>query len=307
MRVLVTGANGFLGRGLAPALADRFGGLTRLVLTDVAFTVKTPAGADTVEGDLGDTGFLKALFESGFDLVFHLASVPGALAERAPELGYRINLTTPLCLARRLTSIRPGARFIFASSVAVYGNLDGQTVTEDTTLDPLLSYGAHKRMVEIFLSDMTRRRELSAISLRFPGLVARPPTQSGHGSAFMSLIFHKIAAGEAYECPVPASAYCWWMSRKAAVSALLHAAAIDSASSTVVQPPVLHGTIGDVAAAVSRVTGQQAWIEWGNDTQLTRLFGAMPPLDAAASLGLGFCADADMGALAHAAFEGDLS
>ncbi|MCA1371137.1 hypothetical protein I6F15_27780 [Bradyrhizobium sp. BRP14] len=117
---------------------------------------------------------------------------------------------------------------------------------------------------------MSRRGEIS-------GIVARPPTQGGHGSAFMSLIFHKIAASEAYECPVPATASCWWMSRSAAISALLHAASIRLASPTVVQLPVLHGTAGDVAAAVARVTGRRAMIEWGDDAKLTRLFGAMPP------------------------------
>ncbi|WP_085026380.1 NAD-dependent epimerase/dehydratase family protein [Ensifer aridi] len=307
MRVLVTGAGGFLGRGLAHALADRLGALARLVLTDVAFGGATPPGAETIEGDLGDASFLEDLLGPGFDLVFHLASLPGALAEQAPELGYRVNLTAPLEFARGLAATRRRARLVFASSIAVYGDLAGRTVTEATALDPLLSYGAHKRMTEIFLSDMTRRGELSAISLRFPGLVARPPTQSGHGSAFMSLIFHKIAGGEAYECPVPAEASCWWMSRKAAVNALVHAAALSPTSPAIVQPPVLHGTVGDAAAAIERVTGRRALIEWGDDAHLTRLFGAMPPLEAGASLRLGFSADADMDALAHAAFEGDLS
>jgi hypothetical protein len=123
----------------------------------------------------------------------------------------------------------------------------------------------------------------------------------------MSKVLHKVAAGEAYSCPVPATASCWWMSRAAAVSALLHAAALGSASPTVVQPPVLHGTVREVVAAVERMTGKLASIEWGNDAELTRLFGTMPPLDATVSLGLGFRADADMDVLARAALTGDLS
>lgn len=307
MRVLVTGAGGFLGRGLAQELANSRSRLSRLVLTDIAFSTEAPPGAEEVKGDLGEAGFLETLLESGFDLVFHLASVPGALAEKTPDLGYRTNVIASLELARRLAAARPQAKLVFASSIAVYGDLCGQTVTENTSIAPRLSYGAHKQMTEICLSDMTRRGELSAISLRLPGIVARPPAQSGHGSAFMSLIFHRIAAGEAYECPVPATASCWWMSRSAAVSALLHAASIGSATPTVVQPPVLHGTIGDVAAAVERITGRRARIEWGSDADLTRLFGAMPPLDASASLSLGFRADKDMDALARAALQGESS
>lgn len=307
MRVLITGANGFLGHGLARELASNMVGLSRLVLTDIAFSGAPPCGTETVEGNLGDPDFLEALLEPGFDLVFHLASVPGGLAEKTPDLGYRANLMASLELARRLSALRLGARLVFASSIAVYGELAGQTVTEHTSLSPLLSYGAHKLMTEIFLTDMMRRGELSAISLRFPGIVARPPAQSGHSSAFMSLIFHKIAAGEPYQCPVPSTASCWWMSRSAAVSALLHAACLNAAERTVVQPPVLRATIRDVAEAVERATGRSALIEWGNDAHLTRLFGAMPELDAGPALQLGFRADADMDALARAALSGDFS
>jgi nucleoside-diphosphate-sugar epimerase len=307
MRVLVTGANGFLGRGLAQDLARNMSGLSRLVLTDIAFSGSRAAGVEAIEGNLGDLDFLEALLQPGFDLVFHLASVPGGLAEQAPDLGFRANLVASLELARRVSAFRSGARFVFASSIAVYGELTGQTVTEHTSLSPLLSYGAHKLMTEIFLTDMTRRGELSAIGLRFPGIVARPSAQSGHGSAFMSLIFHKIAAGEPYQCPVPSTASCWWMSRNAAVSALLHAASLDAADRTMVQPPVLQATIGDVAEAIERVTGRRASIDWGSDAHLTRLFGAMPSLDAAPALQLGFRADADMDALARAALSGDFS
>lgn len=304
MRVLVTGAGGFLGRGPARELAGKCMGLSRLVLTDIELPERL-AGAEALQGDLGDPFFVETLLDPGFDLVFHLASVPGALAERDPDLGYRANLMASLELARHTALRRPGARFVFASSIAVYGALTAETVTAETPLRPLLSYGAHKLMVEFFLSDMSRRGDLSAISLRFPGLVARPPTQSGHGSAFMSQVFYKAAAGETYSCSVPAAASCWWMSRAAVVSTLLHAAALGSTPTTVVQPPVLHNTVGDVVAAVERMTGKRASIEWGNDAELTRLFGAMPPLDASVSLGLGFRADADLDDLARAALTGD--
>jgi len=307
MRVLITGAGGFLGRGLASALAERPGDLSRLVLTDIALPGQPPAGAQIVTGDLGESDFLDNLLQGGFDLVFHLASLPGAFAETAPDEGYRANLLVSLELARRLAAKRRGARLVFTSSIAVYCDLAGRCVTEHTPTDSVLSYGTHKRMTEIFLADMARRRELGAISLRLPGLVARPPGPSQHGSAFMSLIFHEIAAGRVYRCPVPADASCWWMSRAAAVSALRHAASLGPASLTVLQPPVLHAAIGDVAAAVERFTGRRGLIEWGEDVHLTRLFGAMPPLDAGPAQRLGFRADADLDALARAALAGDCS
>lgn len=298
MRVLVTGAAGFVGQALAAAMAGR-AGVTDLVLTD-----RQISGPGARSGDLTDEGFLADLLSPGFDLVFHLASMPGAKAEGAPELGHRVNLLAPVALARATAKAKRGARFVFASSIAVYGHLDA-TVTNATACHPDLTYGAHKRMTEILLGDLTRRGDLSAISLRLPGIVARPAAETGHGSAFMSQLFHKIAAAEAYDCPVPQTALCWWMSRPACVAALIHAAGL-TGPETVVQPPVLHLTTGEVADAVAAVTGRPARINWGQDRRLTTLFGTMPALDATPALRLGFQADADAESLVAQALSGDL-
>lgn len=305
MRVLVTGADGFLGRGLSARLARAPLSIEKLVLTDRAFAEPAPAGAERRPGDLSDPAFLEVLLEPGFDLVFHLASVPGGLAEREQALGQQANLFAPIALATAVAERRPGARFVFASSIGVYGTLTQEVVTVRTPTAPDLTYGAHKLMTEYLLSDMARRGVLSAISLRFPGIVARPPTESGHGTAFMSLLFHRIAAGEAYVCPVSRSSRCWWVSRKAAVDLLLHAAQLDGERVTLVQPPALVATTGEVAAAVARYTGKSAEVTWGSDETLRRLFGAMPPLDGGEALALGFKVDADLDALAKAALSGE--
>ncbi|MDH4414129.1 MAG: NAD-dependent epimerase/dehydratase family protein [Rhizobium sp.] len=305
MRILVTGAGGFLGRGLIARIADALPQARRIVLTDRVVEGLGGAGVDTIAGDLSDPAFRRALLDPGFDLVFHLASIPGSLAEREQGLGLSVNLLAPIGLAEDVAARQPGARFVFASSIAVYGNLGEDTVTGATACQPELTYGAHKRMTEVLLSDMTRRGALSAISLRFPGLVARPATESGHGSAFMSQIFHQIAAGTPYACPIAADSTCWWMSRPAAVETLLWAARLADPGTTVVQPPVLHADLTSVAAATARITGQAARIDWGNDPVLRQIFGAMPPLDASPALALGFRADADLDALARAALSGD--
>lgn len=295
MRVLITGADGFIGRDLAQTLAAQ--GMGDLVLTDRQMG-SAPAGAVVKTGDLTDGDFIADLTADGFDLVYHLASMPGSLAEAGQ--GTAVNLLAPMELAKSVK----GARFVFASSVAVYGAVT-DTITLATQPQPQLSYGAHKWMSEIFLTDLTRRGDLSAISLRLPGIVARPATETGHGSAFMSMLFHKIRAGAAYDCPVPQTAACWWLSRPACVAALIHAAGL-SAGPTVVQLPVQHLTVQAVAQAAGEVMGKTPQIAWGKDARLTALFGAMPALDARDAMRLGFAADFDAHDLARNAISQEM-
>jgi hypothetical protein len=95
------------------------------------------------------------------------------------------------------------------------------------------------------------------------------------------------------------------MSRTACVTALLHAARL-TGPETVIQPPVLHLTTGAIAKAVADYSGQPARITWGEDSRLTALFGAMPPLDATPALRLGFQADSDARTLVTHALSKDL-
>lgn len=304
MRVLITGANGFLGRGLAARAAQSLKGLSSLTLTDRVPAATAPAGALNKPGDLSDPAFLDDLLAPGFDIVFHLASIPGSLAEQEPEAGNRVNLLAPIALARGVAKASPGARFVFASSIAVYGQTGDAPVNENTATAPALTYGAHKLMTEILLSDLTRRGELSAVSLRLPGIVARARQESGHGSAFMSLLFHHASAGEDWNCPVPGSSTCWWMSREAAASVMIHAASLPAGSASVIQPPALHATVQEVTEAAARVTGKPSGTHWGDNETLRRIFGAMPPLDASRALSLGFAPAETPEALARAALSG---
>ncbi|WP_373987182.1 NAD-dependent epimerase/dehydratase family protein [Duganella sp. BuS-21] len=312
--IVITGANGFVGRALVKRLLAQ----TRHTLTLIDHSFDD-TGADPrarrIAGSFGDPTVLDAALETPADVVFHLASVPGALAEREPALGYQVNLLATLTLAHRLAQQQEQqqrkARLVFASSVAVYGALDPGDVHENQEARPALSYGAHKLMAEIELADLSRRGQLDAVSLRLPGIVARPPSESGHGSAFMSLVMHKLAAGQHYVCPVGPKATAWWMSLPCCIDNLLHGATMSTAGAPparVWQLPVLHLSLRDVLDALAWRYGPQRreLLTFAPDERLETLFGRLPPLHTPAALAAGFRHDKDADSLIAAAMQGSL-
>ncbi|MFJ4351074.1 NAD-dependent epimerase/dehydratase family protein [Pseudomonas sp. NPDC089428] len=311
MRVMVTGANGFVGRQLVQRLLQR--GEVRgrriealLVLDQALDGLPEDARLRRHHGSVTDTALLRRVLADGVDVVFHLVSVPGGAAEAQYELGYQVNLHASLELLNQLRNPLCPPVLVYASSVAVYGGELPTRMDEDQPASPQLSYAAHKRMVEIALQDLARRGEVDGRAVRLPGIVARPHEPNGLRSAFMSDLLHAYAAGEAYTCPVSADACAWWMSARCCVDNLLHAAELDApGSQRVWQLPVLHLSIAQVLAGLAERFGEAnlARIAFDPDPQLEALFGRYPSLRSRLARELGFCHDGSVAGLLRNALD----
>lgn len=316
MKVLVTGAAGFVGAALAARIATDPqalgpGPVQELVLADLGFPAPAAGGPGAARvrqarGDIADPACLDALIAEDFDLVFHLASVPGGLAERDSALGTAANLhaATRLLLGLAAQTPRRGAPpvLVFTSTVAVYGAALPAQVDEATPLRPATSYGAHKLMTEILLSDLARRGALDGRAVRLPGIVARPAQAGGHVSAFMSNIFHALAAGRPFDCPVSAEATCWWMSRQRCVDNLLQLARMrtpPAGAPRVWAMPVLRHSMAELVDALARRFGddRRALVRWRPEPAVEAQFGRQPPLVSDAARALGLADDGDIDAL----------
>jgi nucleoside-diphosphate-sugar epimerase len=162
-------------------------------------------------------------------------------------------------------------------------------------------------MTEIGLADLARRREVDTRSLRLPGIVARPLSESGHGSAFMSQLCHKARVGEPYICPVSRKATAWWMSLETCVANLIHAAVLDSSrlsASRTWQLPVLQASVEGVVAALGRRFGEESISRFSfvPEAAIEDLFGRLPPLETPHAEAVGFVRDHDTDALVRNIF-----
>lgn len=241
MRVVVTGASGFLGRRLAAALSRtrtlRGAPLTRLVLADRVVPSGVPDAADplvdVVHGDLIDR--LDDVFAEPVHAVFHLAAAVSAECEADFDLGMRANVDTTRALldAARAQSRAggPTPSVVFASSLAVYGSGPGQAlpaaVDESSLPTPQSSYGTQKLICEQLIADCTRRGFIDGRVARLMTVVVRPGRPNRAGSGFLSGIVREPLAGVPAVCPVPADLRVALSSPRRTVEGLLRLAEVE--------------------------------------------------------------------------------
>lgn len=324
MRVLVTGASGFIGAALVELLRGRGAigprPIESLILLDQRLPQEAP-GVLSIEGDLGDRHVLARIAELAPEVCFHLAAVPGGAAEADAALSRRVNLDATLDLFDALAGARaakdsPGPQrpvVVYASTIAVYGGALPDPVSDATPARPLMTYGAHKLACEVLLRDYTRRGLLDGRSLRLPGIVARPRTSSGLVSAFMSEVLHALRAGESVSVPVGPAATAWWMSARRCAQNLLHAAAME-VGDTLGAPgprawpmPVLRLSMADVVRTLSQVyavDGDQL-VRYAPQPSVEAVFGRYPRLDDSAARALGMRDDGSATALVRRALEAE--
>ena len=309
MRVVITGGAGFLGSRLAGAilergtLADSRGDarpVRELVLVDI---VPPAAHADVrvraIQGALDDRALVDAVITPDTDSIFHLAAVVSGQAEADFDIGMRVNLDATRNLLERARACNAPPKFVFASSLAVFGGRLPDPVPDDAPVTPQSSYGTQKAIGELLVNDMSRKGFIDGRSLRLPTIVVRPGKPNRAASSFASGIIREPLSGVEAICPVAPTTRMWVQSPRAVVDNLLvghDASAGELPAFRAINVPGMCVAVGDMVSALRSVAGEAvaARVQWQYDPAIDRIVSTWPAsFIAQAGRALGMRADDD--------------
>ena len=229
------------------------------------------------------------------------------------DKGYRVNLDGMRALLEAVRATGDGYRpkFVYTSSIAVFGAPFPDAIPDDFHLTPLTSYGTQKAIGEALLADFTRRGFCDGVGIRLPSIVVRPGKPNAAASGFFSGIIREPLAGVEAALPVPDTVLHTHASPRAAIGFLLHAAGLprDALGPRVnLSMPGVCCTVAEQIAALRRIAGDRvaARIRREHDALVARIVEGWPQrIDAHRARELGFRAESSFDEIVRIHIEDD--
>ncbi len=185
MKILLAGANGYLGGRISEYLAGRGHSVTALVHHLPKDSGKwQKMMTRVIEGDAATQEVLASALQEDIDSIVFTISLDHRASEQDILKALNVNIGIFWELLE-LYSKKAGGRIIYLSTQQVYGRYEnGTVISEETPLEPVNAYGLTHHYCEELGSLYAREKGLKCISIR---------VSNGYGA------------------PVFADCNCWWL------------------------------------------------------------------------------------------------
>ncbi|TFK63959.1 NAD(P)-binding protein [Pluteus cervinus] len=310
--ILISGAGGFLGSQLAAKLQEATPDAKLILVDIVAPNVDKTDDVLPLQSDLTDPNQCDKLFETNFGIpetVYCMHGIMSRGSEDNFDLGIKVNVDSVRNLLESTRNHCPASgppiKFIFTSSLAVYGGPLPDVIQPNTIATPESAYGMGKLTSELFINEYTRRGFVDGRILRLPTVVVRPGKPSNATSAFFSGIIREPLQGLESVCPIGNSIdspdldlAVWVASPSTTIINLAHAREVPASKilshTRVICLPGFTTTVREELLALEAVGGKQAlqFVRFQDDPTNRRVVSSWPArFDNSYGLGLGFSVD----------------
>ncbi len=296
-KVIITGAAGFLGQKLATYLLEnnvlKF---DQLILLDIVEPL-IPNNDQRVKAialDLSNADEVAKLIDSDCSAIFHLAAIVSSHAESDFDLGMQVNFDITRNLLEICRKVSPKIKFIFTSSLAVFGGILPEIITDSTAVTPQSSYGAEKAMGELLVNDYIRKGFIDGCVVRLPTICVRPGKPNKAASSFVSSIIREPLQGDEAICPVKESLELWLSSPAMVIRNIAYAATLtekDFSAYRTVNLPGITVTVAEMLGTLKSVGGESTYqkVKFEEDPSIDRIVSSWPGrFDVSSALALGF-------------------
>ncbi len=162
MKILLTGANGFLGSNIYKTLSQQ-NEIYKLSRNNSNYN--------------HNLEFEVPVFDQKFDLIIHAAGKAHSIPRNDLETKafYNINVKGTLNLLDGISKLQFPKQFVYISSVSVYGLIIGDNINEDAPLLAEDPYGKSKIESELIVKEWCYKRNIICTILRLPLIVGENP------------------------------------------------------------------------------------------------------------------------------------
>lgn len=302
MKIVITGGQGFLGQRLAKTLLSNSTlSIDELVLIDVIKPIapNNDPRVRCLEMDLRNPEGLDEIITEKTTALFHLAAIVSSHAEQDPDLGYEINFLATRNLLEVCRKNNPKVRFIFSSSLAVYGGNLPEIIQDHTAVTPQSTYGSQKAMCELLINDYSRKGFVDGIVVRLPTICIRLGKPNKAASSFVSSIIREPLQGEEAICPVSSDLRLWLSSPNTVINNFIHALTLPSLpqrSWHIINLPGFTVSVKQMLSDLASIKGENILekVRFEFDENINNIVASWPAeIDNKTALKHGFNVDAD--------------